>query len=120
MSSGKKRRTHEEGILSGSVNRSVGVRLLLYLVFILIAAVLMLGNPSSYESLYGTAAFLQVALCVGLIAVFEIQHKKPPKNTRVVLMFGALSLHLLLVHLMWTLFKSSECALLTLPYALAQ
>jgi len=119
MSSGKKRRTHEEGILSGSVNRSVGVRLLLYLVFILIAAVLMLGNPSSYESLYGTAAFLQVALCVGLIAVFEIQHKKPPKNTRVVLMFGALSLHLLLVHLMWTLFKSSECALLTLPYALA-
>ena len=119
MSSGKKRRTHEEGILSGSVNRSVGVRLLLYLVFILVATVLMLGNPSSYESLYGTAAFLQVALCVGLIAVFEIQHKQPPRNTRVVLMFGALSLHLLLVHLMWTLFKSSECALLTLPYALA-
>ena len=119
MSSGKKRRTHEEGILSGSVNRSVGVRLLLYLVFILVATVLMLGNPSSYESLYGTAAFLQVALCVGLIAVFEIQYKQPPRNTRVVLMFGALSLHLLLVHLMWTLFKSSECALLTLPYALA-
>jgi len=119
MSSGKKRRTHEEGILSGPMNRSLGVRLLLYLVFILVMVLLMLSNPSSYESLYGTAAFLQVALCIGLIAVFEVQHKNSPRNTRVVLMFGALSIHLLLVHLLWTLFKNSECALLTLPYALA-
>jgi len=119
MSSGKKRRTHEEGILSGSVNRSAGVRMFIYLLFILVSTVLMLSNPASYESLYGTAAFLQIALCIGVISVFEIQHKRALKNTRVVLMFGALSIHLLLVHLIWIISNNSECALLMLPYALA-
>ena len=119
MSSGKKRRTHEEGILSGSVNRSTGVRMLIYLLFILVSTVLMLSNPASYESLYGTAAFLQIALCIGVISVFEIQHKGALKNTRVVLMFGTLSIHLLLVHLIWIVSSNPECALLMLPYALA-
>ncbi len=119
MSSGKKRRTHEEGIVSGSMNRSFGLRILLYLLFILIATVLMLKNPHSYESLHGTAAFLQAALCVALIWIFEIQHKGSPRNTRVVLMFGSLTIHLLLVHLLGLLFVSTGIALLVLPYALA-
>ena len=119
MSSGKKRRTHEEGILRGPVNRSAGVRLLLYTLYIFIVTLLMLGNSSSYESLYGTAAFLQVALSIALISVFEIQHKGSPRNTRVVLMFGAISIHLLMVHLICIVMKNSECALLALPYALA-
>ena len=79
----------------------------------------MLRNANSYESLFGTGTFLQIALAVGLIAVFEIQHSHKPRNVRVVLMFGAISLHLLLVHLVETLFKTSDCALLTLPFALA-
>lgn len=79
----------------------------------------MLRNPNSYVSLYGTAAFLQIALCVAVIAVFEIQHAHKPRNVRVILMFGSISLHLLLIHLIGSLFKNTDCALLALPFALA-
>ncbi|MGJ8657042.1 MAG: HDIG domain-containing metalloprotein [Akkermansiaceae bacterium] len=119
MSSGKKRRTHEQGSLTGSMDRSFGVRTLLYLLFIFLSTILMLRNPSSYESLFGTAAFLQIALCFAVIAVFEIQHSHKPRNVRVILMFGSISLHLLLVHLVGIIFRGTECALLALPFALA-
>lgn len=101
------------------MDRSFGVRTLLYLLFIFLSTILMLRNPSSYESLFGTAAFLQIALCFAVIAVFEIQHSHKPRNVRVILMFGSISLHLLLVHLVGIIFRGTECALLALPFALA-
>ena len=101
------------------MDRSFGVRALLYLLFTLLGAVLVLRNPSSYESLFATAAFLQIAICFAVITVFEIQHSHKPRNVRVVLMFGSISLHLLVIHIMSVLFKGSECALLALPFALA-
>lgn len=119
MSSGKKRRTHEQGSLTGSMDRSYGVRALLYLLFIFLGTILMLRNPSCYVSAFGTVTFLQIAICMVLISVFEIQNSHQPRNTRVILMFGSISFHLLLVHVVGVLFKGSDCALIALPYALA-
>lgn len=119
MSSGKKRRTHEQGSLTGSMDRSFGVRALLYLLFTFLGAILVLRNPSSYENLFATAAFLQIAICFAVIFVFEIQHSHKPRNARVVLIFGSISLHLITVHIIGVLFKGSDCALLALPFALA-
>lgn len=54
-----------------------------------------------------------------MISIFEIQHAHKPRNGRVVLMFGSISLHLLLIHLIGTIFCDTDCALLSLPFALA-
>ena len=119
MSSGKKRRTHEQGSLTGSMDRSLGVRYLLYLLFVFLGTVLVLRNPSSYESAFGTVIFLQIAICIAVISIFEIQHAHQPRNTRVTLMFGSISFHLLLIHIVGVIFQGSDCALIALPYALA-
>jgi hypothetical protein len=119
MSSGKKRRTHEQGSLSGSMDRSFGVRTLLYLLFTFLGTILVMRNPSSYVSEFGTVAFLQIAICFAVISVFEIQHAHQPRNVRVILMFGSISFHLLVVHIVGVVFKGSDCALIALPYALA-
>jgi cyclic-di-AMP phosphodiesterase PgpH len=119
MSSGKKRRTHEQGSLTGSMDRSYGLRCLLYLLFVFLATILVLRNPSSYVSEFGTVIFLQMAICLAVISIFEIQHAHQPRNIKVTLMFGSISFHLLLIHLVGVIFKGSDCALIALPYALA-
>jgi cyclic-di-AMP phosphodiesterase PgpH len=119
MSSGKKRRTHEQGSLTGSMDRSYGLRCLLYLLFVFLATILVLRNPSSYVSEFGTVIFLQIAICLAVISIFEIQHAHQPRNIKVTLMFGSISFHLLLIHLVGVIFKGSDCALIALPYALA-
>lgn len=119
MSSGKKRRTYEQGSLTGSMDRSFGVRALLYLLFTFLGTILVMRNSFSYVSEYGTVAFLQISICFAVIAVFEIQHSHKPRNVRVVLMFGSISLHLLVIHIVGIIFKGSDCALIALPYALA-
>jgi putative nucleotidyltransferase with HDIG domain len=119
MSSGKKRRTHEQGSLTGSMDRSFGVRTLLYLLFTCLGTILVIRNPYSYVSEFGTVAFLQIAICFAVIAVFEVQHSHKPRNVRVVLMFGSISFHLLVIHVVGVIFKGSDCALIAMPYALA-
>ena len=119
MSSGKKRRTHEQGSLTGSMDRSFGVRTLLYLLFTFLGTILVMRNPSSYVSEFGTVAFLQIAICFAVISVFEIQHSHKPRNMRVILMFGSISLHLLIIHVIGVIFKGTDCALIALPFALA-
>ncbi len=119
MSSGRKRRTHEQGILSGSMDRSFGVRVLLYMLFAFFCMLLVIQNSASYVTEFGTVAFLQISVCFAMVCVFEVQHTKNPRNMKVILMFGSISLHLLLVHLVGLVFVGSSCALIALPYALA-
>jgi len=101
------------------MDRSFGVRTLLYLLFIFLGTILVMRNTSSYVSEFGTVAFLQIAICLAVISVFEIQHSHKPRNMRVILMFGSISIHLLLIHIVGILFKGTDCALIALPYALA-
>lgn len=119
MSSGKKRRTHEQGSLTESMDRSFGVRSLLYLLYVFLGTTLVLQNPASYVSKFGTVAFLQIAICLAVIFIFEIQHAFKPRNVRVILMFGSISFHLLLMNLVGLIFGGSVCAIIALPYALA-
>ncbi len=92
---------------------------MLYILFIALGTILVLRNPDSYESATGTTAFLQIAICIAVIGIFEIQHSYQPRNARVILMFGAISFHLLLFNVVELVFGASDCALIALPYAFA-
>lgn len=119
MSSGKKRRTHDRWSFVGSMDKSVGLRLALYLVFITFTSVLVYQNVQSLIPQFASAIMLHVAVCIGLIMVFEIQHNHKPRNARVLLVFGAVMLQLLTIPLIGLVVKESSFHVIAIPYALA-
>ncbi len=119
MSSGKKRRTHDRWSFTSSVDRSVGLRLSLYAIFIIFTSVLVYQNSDSLIAQPAYAISLHIAVCLGLISIFEIQHSHKPRNARVVLIYGGMIVQLLMIPLLGILVKQQSFLILILPYALA-
>jgi len=119
MSSGKKRRTHGQWTLTGSMDRSVSLRLFLYLLFIIAGCLLVGNNPVCLVRQSATAIFIQMALSVGMVAIFEIQHNNRPRNSRVLIVFGGILLHLISIPFLYLMVGEAAFLILALPYALA-
>lgn len=119
MSSGKKRRTYDRWSFAGSMDRSVGLRLTLYAIFIIFTSILVYQNPESLVPQFASAIMLHVAVCIGLMMIFEIQHNHRPRNARVVLVFGGVMLQLLTIPLLCLLFREKAFLIIVIPYALA-
>ena len=125
MSSGKKRRTQGERIVAGSMDRSMSCRVLLYLVFIVITAVLSFMSSVGGQGAMSaqSSACVSLLMSSGLIAFFDIQHLHRVRNARVVLVLGTLALHLSLIYVVSLVTRDSQkdmsYVLLLLPYALA-
>lgn len=119
MSSGKKRRTYDRWSFAGSMDRSVGLRLTLYVTFIIFTSILVYQNSESLVPQFASAIMLHIAVCIGLMMIFEIQHNHKPRNARVVLVFGGVMLQLLTILLLALLFKEKAFLMIVIPYALA-
>lgn len=125
MSSGKKRRTQGERIVAGSMDRSVLCRVLLYASFAILTSVLvfMARADSSGVLSADSATCVNLLLTAGLVTFFDLHHFHRVKNSRVVLVFGAMTLHLILLYLMTMVLRNAgfelSYVMLLLPYALA-
>lgn len=122
MSSGKKRRKRNERSVVGSMERSTGLRVFLYLLFIIFSSVLVFNNTDRlhFAGAASTSVFLHISLTVGLVLFFDLQHGHKPKNSRVLLVFGSVFFHLLVLRLASVVVtKNSEFSILLMPYALA-
>jgi len=101
MSSGRKRRTSRDDTLAHSLGRSVWVRIALYVLFIGTCGVLTIGT-SDLDAFHNEEQrrLLLITLMVALTAcvLFQVQHRDVSRsNGRLVLVFGGLALHLLLL-----------------------
>ena len=124
MSSGKKRRTQGERTVVGSMDRSVFVRVALYCLFLIVSSILVFSVVNATERLLTplSAVFVHVLMASGLIALFDMQHQHRVRNGRVILVFGSLLAHLLLLYFVSAItpsFASLSYVPLLLPYALA-
>ena len=122
MSSGKKRRTKGDRSVVGSMERSLGLRIFLYLLFVVFSSILVFNNTERlhFAGAAKTSVFLHISLTIGLVLFFDLQHAHKPKNSRVLLVFGSVFLHLLALRLASVVVaKSSEFSILLMPYALA-
>lgn len=111
--------------MAGSMDRSVVCRVLLYLSFVIITSVLVFMAGGGGRGVLSTDAALCVNLLLttSLILLFDMKHLHRVKNGRVVLVMGALTLHLVLLYIVTVVTSSSALdmsyALLLLPFALA-
>lgn len=102
MSSGKKRRTATTGenVVVGSMQRSVWLKLLIYPAFAVLACLLVAFYVSD-QAIFHDSGMRRSLLCLiitaGLILIFHTRHKLSFNNARVVLVFGLILLHLLLL-----------------------
>ena len=124
MSSGKKRRTQGERAVVGSMDRSIFLRVSLYLVFVVASSVLVfsIANTNVRALTPVNAFFINVLLSSGLIALFDLQHQHRVRNARVFLVLGAIMAHLLGLYFVSALIPAITSATfvpLLLPFALA-
>lgn len=124
MSSGKKRRTQGERAVVGSMDRSVFFRVSLYLIFLIVSSVLVFSTASSNEKLLSpfSAVFVSVLMGAGLVALFDMQHQHRVRNGRVVLVFGSILIHLMILYFVSAVVPTVGnvgYVPLLLPYALA-
>lgn len=100
MSSGRKRRTSRDDTLAHSLGRSVWVRMVLYALFIGSCGVLTLGTGAVADYDAEQRRLVMITLMVALTGcvLFQVQHREVARhNGRLVLVFGGLALHLLLL-----------------------
>lgn len=120
LSSGKKRRTNQDGGFLGSLDRSFLVRVLLYVGF-------ALGLVGLFFGLSGVASERVpevVAILISALAIFQLNHQKAAvRNGSVLLVFGGILVHLYLVKLAFTLALQAgmgeDLGFLIMPMALA-
>ncbi|MGJ8673757.1 HDIG domain-containing metalloprotein [Rubritalea sp.] len=124
MSSGKKRRTQGERAAVASMDRSVSCRILLYLIFLIVSSILVFSTASASERVLSAlnAVFVNVLMASGLIVLFDMQHQHRVRNGRVVLVFGSILIHLVILYFVAAIVPTIGNAgyiPLLLPYALA-
>lgn len=124
MSTGAKRKTHQEGVVSSAVNKSPLTRAGLYLIFTIFITLLSLYNINSgpfANSQLKTSLFAFI-LTLTAISSFEIWTNHAPKSRDVLLVFGGLALHLLLIELVMLLPEvevlTMQFKLIAIPYIL--
>ncbi|GAA5496915.1 hypothetical protein Rhal01_03103 [Rubritalea halochordaticola] len=124
MSSGKKRRTQERAV-AGSIDRSLGVRILLYVIFIVTSAALVYQVPSERLIVGSTrsAVFVHIIMSLGLVTLFDMQHLHRVRNGRVSLVFGSILFHLCLIEFVsfmaFSNGKDPNYGVLLIPFAFA-
>lgn len=100
MSSGRKRRIHAENQVALTLDRSVWVRLSLYLVFVVGIAVIVLraANDSNFADDPLRGAMFGLVIATTAVAVLHANHEGAgARNGRVILLLAGLAGHLLLV-----------------------
>ena len=104
MSSGKKRRTSttSENAVVGSMQRSTWMKLLIYPLFMVLIC-LIVAFYRSDETLFHDDGLRRAMLCLivaaGLILIFHTRHALNYANEKVLLVFGGIAFHLLLVRI---------------------
>jgi cyclic-di-AMP phosphodiesterase PgpH len=126
LSSGKKRRVHSENRLVQVLEDSFWVKLSLYALFVVGAAVLVLkssaGTAFPDDSLSGALGGLVIAATA--VVIFQVSLQSScRRNSRVVLVLGGLIIHLLMLRLMMGLVDSGaipeQLRFFAVPFALA-
>lgn len=99
MSSGRKRRTSRDDTLAQTIGRSRWVRLALQVLFLGACGVLTLGGGGQdFDAEHARRVLVGVMVGLTAVVLFEAQHRQEAAgNGRVVLVFGGLVAHLLLL-----------------------
>ncbi|MGB2403140.1 MAG: HD family phosphohydrolase [Akkermansiaceae bacterium] len=128
MSSGKKRRTSttSENAVVGSMQRSVWMKLLIYPAFTAFICVVVAFYRSDH-TLFHDSGLRRGMLCIivaaGLILIYHTRHALNYANEKVLLVFGGIAFHLLLVriavHIIDVNAWSSDYRILLPPLAFA-
>jgi putative nucleotidyltransferase with HDIG domain len=128
MSSGKKRRTSttSENAVVGSMQRSVWMKLLIYPVFTVLICLIVAFYRSDH-TLFHDSGLRRGMLCIivtaGLILIYHTRHSLNYANEKIVLVFGGIAFHLLLlriaVHIIDVNAWSSDYRILLPPLAFA-
>jgi len=126
LSSGKKRRVYSESVMLQALENSFWIRFSLYVAFALISAVLVLKTaPGSafYDSPIQGALYALVVAITGIVLIHFSMGSSYRRNSRLVLVFAGLLIHLALVRMAIELSLSGlipEASLyFVIPYALA-
>jgi cyclic-di-AMP phosphodiesterase PgpH len=126
LSSGKKRRVHSENRLIQALEDSFWVKLALYALFVVGAAVLVLkssaGTAFPDDSTSGALGGLVIAATA--VVIFQVSLQSScRRNSRVMLVLGGLILHLLMLRLLMGLVDSGaipeQLRFFAVPFALA-
>jgi len=126
MSSGKKRRTRSETGLLARLERSIWLRALLLLAFVLTAGWMSLqaGEETAFGADGWQSGMLGLVLAVSAVLLFRINYDKTAVRTgRIALLFGGILLHLFLISAVDSLLGSNGVngmlRFLLLPFAFA-
>lgn len=126
LSSGKKRRIYSENQVLSALENSQWLRLVLFLTFAVSCAVMALkvGPTATFHNNPVVGAFHALLLTLTAIAMSQLtMNGSCKRNGRILLVFGGILLHLVLVktlvHLSHTGVISSPHLLLLLPYGFA-
>ena len=125
MSSGVRRRTQNENLVVGAVDRSPYSRIGIYLAFTFFMILLVLN--SSAQSPFGadkvTASLFTTLFAVVGIVVFELNRVETPKSRDVLLVFGGVFVHMVFIQAVsWIPVNDmfdNRYRLLVLPYCMA-
>lgn len=102
MSSGKKRRTTSasESAMVSSMERSIWMKMLIYPLFTLFTC-LIIGLYVADDILFGMDEVRRVLICIIISAIsicyYHIRHSASVRNGKVVLLFGGVLVHLILL-----------------------
>jgi putative nucleotidyltransferase with HDIG domain len=126
MSSGKKRRTTSEGVMTSKLDQSALLRYWIYGLFSVLVAILVSSAPSGspfYDEPAQGVLVVTLALIMALVA-FETTHvERSYKNGHVLLLFGGLFAHLAMVRAVSLIVESNKfdesLKLLVIPFAFA-
>ena len=126
FSAGKKRRVHSENATLQVLESSIWIRLALYLFFVIgtMALVVQASPDATFANLPFQGMFYALVLAVSAVAMFHIGAPSICRNSsRVLLVFGGIMCHLLLVRLVMGLADSGTISenyrYLFVPCALA-
>lgn len=113
MSSGKKRRTTSasESAVVNSMERSVWIKLLVYPVFVFLSC-LIIASYKSTDILFYDDDVHRMLICsvLSLLAIcfYHIRHDSKIRNGKVVLVFGGILLHLVLLRATFTFIQNND------------
>jgi putative nucleotidyltransferase with HDIG domain len=113
MSSGKKRRTTSasESAVVDSMERSVWIKLLVYPIFVVLTCFIIASHKSK-DVLFYNDGFHRMLICsiLSLLAVFfyHIRHDMKIRNGKIVLVFGGILVHLVLLRAIFTFIQNND------------
>ncbi|MDX1679842.1 MAG: HDIG domain-containing protein [Akkermansiaceae bacterium] len=126
LSTGKKRRIHTESLMAQALDNSVWLRVSLFLTFTVSCAVMALnaGPESTFTANPSTGALYAIVLCVTAIVMSHLTMRdRCHRNSRILLVYGVILVHLLLIKSLVALSYSAvlpgNYLIFVLPYCLS-